>query len=264
MCWCIILTIQSWRCSRKPQSKYHHSSWDLIYKFFFYFTFFSYLQENTNESQKLAINIIDNYEYYALEKVYKNKYNIIYIPFSFCTEILGLYHDSPASGHPGHSHTTFTLHQYYWWPGATKDIKNYVDHYQVYILTKGSSKPPAGKLIPLPIPTKSWTNISINFITGLPLSNNFDSICTILDHFSKDLARLFRDHVWCVHKLPCTIVSNWGLQFASKFTQDLCQFLNIKQKLSTTYYPQNNGQIEHLNREVEQYLCAYMAKQQED
>ena len=231
-----------------------------------------------NESQKLAIDAIDNYEYYILEKVYKNKHNIIYVPSSLCTEILGLYHDSPTSGHPGHSCTTFTLHQHYWWPGATKDIKNYVDHCQVCTLMKGSSKSLVGKLIPLPIPTKLWTNISIDFITGLPFSNNFDSICTIADHFSKevvlvpcikqisskDLAKLFMDHIWCVHGLPSTIVSNWGLQFTSKFTGDLCQLLGIKQKLSTASHPQIDRQTEYFNKEVEQDLHTYVAKQQEN
>ena len=149
---------------------------------------------------------------------------------------------------------------------------------QVCALTKGSSKPPVGKLISLPIPTKPWTDISVNFITGLPLSNNFDSICTIVDHFSKavvlipcikqisskDLAKLFRDYIWCVHGLCSTIVSDQGSQFTSKFIQDLCQLLGIKQKLFITYHLQTNEQTEHLNREIKHYLHAYMTKQQED
>ena len=104
----------------------------------------------------LALLVIS---YYALEKVYKNKNNIIYILFSLHMDMLGLYYDSSTSGHLGYSWTTFTLHQHYWWPGATKDIKNYMDHYQVCLLMKGLSKPLARKLIPLPIPTKPWSSI---------------------------------------------------------------------------------------------------------
>ena len=55
------------------------------------------------ESQKLAVNAID--KYYALEKVNKNKNNIIYVGSLLHIEILGLYHNLPAFRHPGHSHT---------------------------------------------------------------------------------------------------------------------------------------------------------------
>ena len=150
------------------------------------------------ESQKLAVDAIDDYEYYALEKIYKNKNNIICIPSLLGTEILGLYHDFPAFRHLGYSCTAFALHQHYWWPGATKDIKNYVDHCHMCAFTKGSSKSLAGKLIPFPIPIKSWADISIDFITGPPLANTFDSICTTVDHFSKEVVLI-----------PCIFGISW-------------------------------------------------------
>ena len=76
----------------------------------------------------------------------------------------------------------------------------------------------------------------MDFITDLPLSNGFDSILTIVDHFSKemefipcnktitalDTAGLYLFHVWKDHGLPQTIVSDCGPQFTSQVMNDLC------------------------------------------
>ena len=41
----------------------------------------------------ITVDAIDDCEYYALEKVCKNKHNIIYIPTSLHSEIFGHHHD---------------------------------------------------------------------------------------------------------------------------------------------------------------------------
>jgi len=63
------------------------------------------------------------------------------------------------------------------------------------------------------IPKKAQTNISVDFITKLPLVQGYDSILVIVDRFTKmvhfisttektsaeGLAQLFRDNVWKLH-----------------------------------------------------------------
>ena len=58
------------------------------------------------------------------------------------------------------------------------------------------------------------------------------------------------------HNLPDSIVSNRGSVFTSKFWSSLCYFLSIKRRLSTTFYPQTNGQIERQNNTIEACLRA--------
>jgi len=67
----------------------------------------------------------------------------------------------------------------------------------------------AGKLMPNSIPDKAWTHILADFITKLPLAQEYDSILIVVDQFTKmahfvpttektmakGLARLFRDNV---------------------------------------------------------------------
>jgi len=41
------------------------------------------------------------------------------------------------------------------------------------------------------------------------------------------LTRLFRDHVWKLHDLPESIISDRGMQFASGLMRELNNFLGI-------------------------------------
>ena len=66
------------------------------------------------------------------------------------------------------------------------------------------------------------------------------------------------------HRLPDSIVTNRGSLFTSKFWSLLCYFLDIKQKLSTTFYPQTNGQTEKQNSTMEAYLWAFVNFEQND
>ena len=58
------------------------------------------------------------------------------------------------------------------------------------------------------------------------------------------LARLFRDNVWKLHRLPASVISNRGPQFAAELTKELNKMLGIKARLSTVFYLQTDGQME--------------------
>ena len=55
-----------------------------------------------------------------------------------------------------------------------------------------------GLLQPLPIPSRPWSNISIDFVTGLPVSQGNTTVPTEVDRFSK-MARFI-----ALPKLPST------------------------------------------------------------
>ena len=68
---------------------------------------------------------------------------------------------------------------------------------------------------------------------------------------AEELARLFRDNVWKLHGLLESIVSDRELQFAAEMTKELNKILGIETKLSTSYHPQTDGQMERMNQELE-------------
>ena len=78
------------------------------------------------------------------------------------------------------------------------------------------------------------------------------------------LARLFRDNIWKLHRLPESVVLDRGPQFAAELTKELNKMLEIKTKLSTTFHPQTDGQTERMNQELEQYLRFFIEHRQKD
>jgi len=80
---------------------------------------------------------------------------------------------------------------------------------------------------------------------------------------AEGLAKLFWDHVWKLHGLPESIISDWGAQFAVGMMKELNNLLGIQTKLSTAYHPQTDGQTERINQELEQYLRVFIDHRQE-
>ena len=80
---------------------------------------------------------------------------------------------------------------------------------------------------------------------------------------AEGLAKLFQDHVWKLHGLPESIISDRGVQFAAGMMKELNNLLGIQTKLSTAYHPQTDGQTERVNQELEQYLRVFIDHRQE-
>jgi len=131
--------------------------------------------------------------------------------------------------------------------------------------------------MPNAIPEKPWSHISANFITKLPLAQEYDTILVVCDCFSKmvhfiatmektsaeGLAKLFWDHIWKLHGLPESIISDRGVQFVVGMMKELNNLPEIQTKLSTAYHPQMDGQTEKINQELEQYLRVFIDHRQE-
>ena len=76
------------------------------------------------------------------------------------------------------------------------------------------------------------------------------------------LARLFRNNIWKLHKLPECVIFNKESQFAVELIKKLNKILGIKMKLSTAFHSQTNKQMERTNQELEQYLRIYINHRQ--
>ena len=66
-----------------------------------------------------------------------------------------------------------------------KDLKKHIRECDTYRRVKTETCKPAGLLQPLPIPVRPWLDISINFVEGLPKSQQKDVILVVVDRFSK-------------------------------------------------------------------------------
>ena len=117
------------------------------------------------------------------------------------------------------------------------------------------------------VPQKTWSHLTVDFITKLPVVAGKDAILVVCNRLSKmthfvatteGLARLFQDNMWKLHGLPESVVSDRGPQFAAELTKELNRMLGIKIKLSTAFHPQTDGQTEWMNQELEQYLRLFV------
>jgi len=90
-----------------------------------------------------------------------------------------------------------------------KEVKRYIEGCDACQQNKNCTEQPAGKLMPNSIPEKPWIYILADFITKLPLAQEYDSILVVVDRLTKmvyfiptmektlakRLAQLFRDNV---------------------------------------------------------------------
>jgi len=193
-------------------------------------------------------------------------------------ELLQQHHDSPLAGHYGTAKTFELLSRNYWYPRMHAHIKSYVTTCELCSRSKSSRHLKHGELAPLPVPTGPWKSISWDFIVDLPLSNGFDSVLVFVDRFTKmshfipclkstdapGFARMYLDHVVRLHGISQSLVSDHGSIFTSHFWTSLSNMMGLKQRISTAFHPQTDGQTERMNQTLEQYLRIYCNYQQDN
>ena len=77
---------------------------------------------------------------------------------------------------------------------------------------------------------------------------------TTMNISSEEIAKIYRDEIWKLHRVSRTILSNQGSQFALKFMEEFTKVLGTKRKMSTAYHPQTHGQTERINQEIGMFL----------
>jgi hypothetical protein len=113
----------------------------------------------------------------------------------------------------------------------------------------------------LPIPEKAFAEISIDFIIDLLETSKKSTFCmVIVDRFSKApllqgileitakaTAKRLYETFYPYYGIPRAITSDRGTQFVSRMWRYFCKLLKIKQRLSTAYHAQTDGQTERMN-----------------
>jgi hypothetical protein len=127
---------------------------------------------------------------------------------------------------------------------------------------KAEHQRPAGLLQPLKIPEWKWEEIGMDFIAGLPRTQDgYDTIWVIVDrltnvaHFipvkttysDAKLAVLYMSRIMCLNGVPNKIMLDRGSQFTSMFWEKLHESIDTKLNFSSAYHLRIDGQIERTN-----------------
>jgi len=190
-------------------------------------------------------------------------------------KVLQYLHCDPMAGHSGYERTIKRARKDFYWKGMKKDVKNFIRECSVCQQNKYDTSSPAGLLQPLPIPDRVWTDISMDFVEGLPLSNGYSVILVVVDRLSKyshfsalahpftaaKVAQVFTVNVLKLHGLPSSIVSDRDPVFTSTFWRELFKLQGSSLKMSSSYHPQSDGQTEIVNKSLENYLRCFAQDQ---
>ena len=173
--------------------------------------------------------------------------------------------EQPSTGHPGRNRMVRLLSALFHLKNLAQRVAKYLKNCLVSCkLARHTGPPPL--LRPLPVADSRWRDISVDFVGPLPTSDGFNMIMVVVNRLTKirhyipctakeadsgtsapAMAWLFLDHVFRLHGLPDTIISDRGWQFISAFWKHLTSSLGIKRKLSTAYHPQTDRQTERAN-----------------
>ena len=200
-------------------------------------------------------------------------HDLPYVSEIICSKVISRHHNDLFAGHFGIDKTRELGARKYYWSTLRHNIQTYVRGCDVCLSSKAIYYKPNRNLQLVPVPTHRWKDLLMDFVTGLAISiywkgESYDSILVIVDQLTKmvyyepvkdtidapKLVEVILDVVVRHHGLPNSIVSERGPLFTSKFWSSLCYFLGIKWRLSTTFYPQTDGQTKRQNSMMEAYL----------
>ncbi|XP_078798004.1 uncharacterized protein LOC101158741 isoform X1 [Oryzias latipes] len=202
--------------------------------------------------------------------------NRLYVPRAMRSQALQWAHATRFTCHPGVHRTITFLRRSFWWPGLARDAKEFVSACMICAQNKVSTQPPPGLLHPLPVPSRPWSHVALDFVTGLPPSAGKTVVMTVVDRFSKaahfvplrklpsapETARLIVVHVFRLHGIPVDIVSDRGPQFVSQVWKAFCAAFGPSASLSSGFHPQTNGQAERTNQDLEVALRCVCSRHQ--
>lgn len=185
---------------------------------------------------------------------------------------LEMHHKTRLGGHCGIQRMINTMKRIYSWPTMVKDIKQYVMSCATCEKTKMGRHTQA----PLQITSvgeKAFDHVYIDYMGPVLPSEAghtyiFVATCDLtkysvavptMGHTAPITAECFMKEIILRYGFPTTVTSDRGAEFLSEMFKELNKRLKIKQISTTPYHP-NANIVERQNRNLNQYLRAYVGE----
>lgn len=181
-------------------------------------------------------------------------------------------HAHRVVGHLGSYIMYDYIQKYYWWPTMHIDVSVFTKSCAHCQSSKSSKLWPARLLHTLPIPSRPWESIAMDFIRLFPEYNRFNYLWVVIDRLTSmvhlvplqttikfiELTQSFIDNIVQLHGLPNSIVSDWDSKFTSKFWSEVQRLLGTHLKLSTLFHPQTDRLSERTIQTISQILPGHI------
>jgi hypothetical protein len=167
----------------------------------------------------------------------------------------------------------------FWWPGMNDEIVKYNQSCPECQTNQVARHKSYGLLQPLELAYTPWSSIAMDFITDLSLSDGYNQLWVIIDHFTKmvhfiplkknekrakNLGLVFSHEIWRLHGIPTDLVSDRDSRFTSKFWKAFLTAIGVKLWMSTAFHPETDGQTERVNQTIEAFLRGFVNLEMSD
>ena len=155
-------------------------------------------------------------------------------------QLLQEFHDVPHAGHVGADKCHLAIARSFFWPMMRSDVRRFVRSCDICQKVKPNLRPEVVAPQPLPIPAERWEVVSMDWITGLPVTQaGFNAVLTVTDNLTgrvrllrtrdtattAETAQLFLENIFAQHGLPRKIISDRDPKLTAAFWQELMRLL---------------------------------------
>lgn len=192
--------------------------------------------------------------------------------------ILNDFHLLPTSGHAGINRMINNIKKYYFWPGMSNDVMNYVKKCRSCQIQKSTNKHVREPLTITSTAKSAFERVSLDIMGPLDI-DNYDNkyILTVQCDLSKfveayplprkdseTVARCFVNNFILRYGIPKQFISDRGTEFTSSIISEVCNLLNIEKIHSTSYHHETLGGLENTHKHLGAYLRIQCENNQSD
>ena len=189
------------------------------------------------------------------------------VPSYLRQRVLRENHDTPTAGHLRIRKTIARITAKYYWPGIYLSVRQYVRKCESCQRYKVEQQKPAGEML-TKISQEPWEIVCTDFVGPLPRSKHGHNMLLVFhDKFSKwvelvplrkataeTLIKGFRESILARFGVPKMLVTDNGVQFASKIFRQFLTDLGVQQQFTAPYTPRENP-TERANRTIKTIIA---------
>ena len=198
-----------------------------------------------------------------------HRFGKLYIPKGLRAAVVMESHRTTYSGHLGTCKVLAKLQRDFWWPRMRQTIRQLLSSCHECQVVAPRHKGKFGLLKPIEVPEHCWEQVTLDLITGLPVTKQGNDACVVfVDRLSKmvhyapcrktvtaqGMAAIFVREVVRYHGWPRVVISDRDPRFDADFWRAVLAGSGSQLRMSTPYHPETDGQTERANRTLLQML----------